>query len=117
VVGESHKPESRRSRRSTRINYDVLVELKGERLAYAGETSVVNLHGALIRTAARLELGMQVTIHVHRTGEAAPGRVVFASNENPPHYGVELDKPANIWELIDAPPDWREIPEDPRGPS
>ena len=46
-----------------------------------------------------------------------PGRIVFASYENPPDYGVELDKPANIWELIDAPPDWREIPEDPRGPS
>jgi hypothetical protein len=50
---------------------------------------VVNLHGALIRTAAPLQLGMPVTIHVHRTGKAAAGRVVFASYETPPHYGVE----------------------------
>lgn len=106
---ETQRPESRRSRRSTRINYDVLVELQGERFAYAGETSVVNLHGALIRTAAPLQLGMPVTIHVHRTGKAAAGRVVFASYETPPHYGVELEKPANIWGLVDAPPDWQEI--------
>lgn len=107
-MDESQTSESRRSRRSTRISYDVIVELKGERFAYAGETSVVNLHGALIRTTAPLELGTQVTIHVHRTGQAAPGRIVFASYEKPPHFGVELDKPANIWGLTDTPPDWQE---------
>lgn len=108
-MDESLRSESRRSRRSTRINYDVIVELKGERFAYAGETSVVNLHGALISTTAPLELGTQVTIHVHQTGKAAPGRIVFASYEKPPHYGVELDKPANIWGLTDTPPDWQEL--------
>jgi hypothetical protein len=109
-VEETARQESRRSRRSSRISYDVLVELQAERFAYAGETVVVNLHGALIRTSAPLELGIPVTLHVHITGKAAPGRVVFASYENaPPHFGVELDKPANIWGLSDAPPDWQEI--------
>ena len=108
-VEETQRPEARRSRRSTRISYDVLVELQGERFAYAGETSVVNLHGALIRTAAPLELGTQITIHVQQTGKAAPGRVVFASYELPVHYGVELEKPANIWGLTDTPSDWQEI--------
>lgn len=99
-VEDTHRQESRRSRRSSRISYDVLVELQAERFAYAGQTVVVNLHGALIRTSAPLELGTLITLHVHSTGKAAPGRIVFASYENtPPHFGVELDKPANIWGL------------------
>ncbi len=101
--------ESRRSRRSSRITCDILVELQGERFAYAGETVVINLHGALIRTSVELQLGTQVTIHVHSTRKSAAGRIVSISYENPSHYGVELDKPANIWGLIDAPPDWGEI--------
>lgn len=101
--------ESEKGRRSTRIDYDVLVELKGEQFAYAGETSIVNLHGALIKTAALLELGTQVTIHVHQTGKAASGRVVFASYDNPPHYGVELEEAANIWGLMETPADWQEV--------
>jgi len=85
----------------------VLVELKGEKLAYAGETVVVNLHGALIRTSATLDLGSPIIIHVQQTGIAAPARVVFASYDRPPHYGVELEKPYNIWGLADASPDWQ----------
>lgn len=105
---EEREQESRRSRRSSRITYDVLVELKDERFAWAGETVVVNVHGALIKTSAVLELGNRVTIHVHSTGKAASGRVVFASYEHSPHFGVELDKPANIWGLRDAPADWQQ---------
>ena len=101
--------ELRRSRRSSRVNCDILVELQDERLAYAGETVVVNLHGALIKTSAPLELGNLVTIHVHRTGKAASGRVVFASYETSRHYGVELDKPTNIWGLTEAPADWQDV--------
>src|SRR5690348_9002568 len=40
-------------RRSTRVAADVaadiLIDLQGERFAYAGETVTVNLHGALVR--------------------------------------------------------------------
>jgi hypothetical protein len=43
-------------RRSTRVAADVaadiLIDLQGERFAYAGETVTVNLHGALVRIAA-----------------------------------------------------------------
>ena len=108
-MNETHRPEPehRRSRRSSRVKYDVLVELQGEQFAYAGETLVVNLHGALIRTSAPLELGNIVTIHVQQTGKVAPGRVVFASYENSPHYGVELNKPANIWGMTDISADWK----------
>lgn len=62
----------------------------------------------------RLELGNLVTIHVQQTGGVAHGRIVFASYKESPHYGVELDKPANIWGLTDA--DGNELaPETARG--
>ena len=48
------------TRRSTRIETDVLIEVQGEGFAYAGETVRVNLHGALIRTSAPLEIGTPV---------------------------------------------------------
>jgi hypothetical protein len=104
---QSHSPDLRRSRRTSRVKYDVLVELQGEHFAYAGETLVVNMHGALIRTSARLELGSEVVVHVQQTGKAAPGRVVFAGYDQVAHYGVELHKPENIWGLTDSPPDWQ----------
>ena len=63
---------------------------------------------ALIRTSAVLDQGYRVIIHVHRTGKAAPGKIVFASYDNAPHYGVELETPANIWGLTDVPADWQE---------
>lgn len=99
--------EAGRNRRTSRVKYDVLVELKDERFAYAGETVVVNLHGALIRSSAALDLGSPVIIHVQQTGKAAPAKVVFASYDRPPHYGVELESPDNIWGITDAPPDWQ----------
>jgi len=106
-MDSARQPESRRSRRTSRVKYDVLVELEGEKFAYAGETIVVNLHGALIRSSAALDLGSPVIIHVQQTGKAAQAKVVFASYDRPPHYGVELEKPDNIWGLTDAPPDWQ----------
>lgn len=94
-------------RRSARIAAAVLIEVQGDGFAHAGEAVKVNLHGALIRTAASLELGSPITIHVPRTGKSAHGRIVFASYENSPHYGIELDRPDNIWGLRDVPEDWK----------
>ena len=109
---ESAVQEDRRSRRSSRVNFDVLLELHDERFAFAGQTVVVNLHGALIRTSAALNLGTVVTIHVHQTGKAARARVVFSSYEESPHYGIELEVPENIWGLVDAPEDWETFSSD-----
>src|SRR5690349_879258 len=44
-------------RRSTRVAADVLIEVQGEKFVWAGETVIVNLHGALVRVAAPLKLG------------------------------------------------------------
>jgi hypothetical protein len=92
-------------RRSSRVATDILIEVQGEGFAYAGETITVNLHGALIRTSALLEIGMPVAVYVHRTGKSARAHVVFVGEANC-RYGIELDHPDNIWGLPGAPPDW-----------
>ena len=89
-----------------RVQTDVLIEVKGEDFAYAGETVTVNLHGALIRTSAALEVGLPVKIHVHTTGKSAQGRIVIAGSNADSRYGVELDEPDNIWGVSAIPDDW-----------
>jgi len=93
------------TRRSTRISIDVLVEVQGDGFAYAGETITVNLHGALVKIAAPLNVGDRVTLYVHRTGKSAPGRVVFA-DAGSSQFGVELANPKNIWGVANPPSDW-----------
>jgi hypothetical protein len=93
-------------RRSTRVLSDVVIEVKGEKFAYAGEALTVNLHGALIKTAARLDWGTALMIYVHRTGKSARARVVFVSKEDSSQYGVELEDAENIWG-VEPPSDWQ----------
>lgn len=107
--GAAVRFESRRSRRSSRVQFDVLVELRDEKFAFAGETLAVSLHGALIRVAAAFRVGAGVRIHVLQTDKVALGRVVFAGFKDAPHYGIELDAPENIWGLEDIPDDWRDL--------
>jgi len=109
TMGNSSKDAS--SRRSTRIATDVLVEVKGEDFAYAGETITVNLHGALVRIAAPLKVGDPLVVHVHRTGMAAPARIVFIDDE-PSQFGIELETPCNIWGISIPPSDW--FPSEPK---
>jgi hypothetical protein len=78
-------------------------------LSYEGETLVVNLHGALVKTSGALELNAAVAIHVQLTGKSADGRVVFASRQRPLEFGIALDKPQNIWGISLPPADWREL--------
>jgi PilZ domain len=95
-----------KTRRSTRVETDVLIEVRGDRFAYAGEAVTVSPHGALIRTSALLELGSLVTVHVHRTGKSASAHVVSAMREPASCYGIELDSPLNIWGMASTPEDW-----------
>src|SRR5437660_864967 len=96
-------------RRSSRVTTEVLIEVRGEKFAYAGETVIVNRHGALIKTPVKLELGTMLMVHVFRTGQCAEARVVFHSRDDESHYGIELDHAENIWG-VDAPPeDWNEL--------
>jgi hypothetical protein len=95
-----------KARRSTRIETDVLIEVQGNGFAYAGETVRVSLHGALIRTSASLEVGTPVTVYVHRTGRSAQALIVSVVHDSTSRYGIELDRPGNIWGVSAAPSDW-----------
>src|SRR5438477_4736592 len=95
-------------RRSTRVPIRVRIDVQATGLSCEGETSVVNLHGALVRSTGPLELGARITVHVPLTGKSAGARVVFASRERPLEYGIGLDRPQNIWGISLPPADWRE---------
>ena len=103
----------RESRRSTRVplKVEIAVESGGESLRCAGETVVVNLHGALLSTTIGLSVGMRISIHVYLTDKRAKARVVYADPENPLRCGVELDQPRNIWGVPLTPDDWDETAE------
>jgi PilZ domain len=100
--------KSSAQRRSTRIPTNVHVEVQSAGSAYAGETITVNAHGALVRLAAPLKLGDRITLHVERTGKSAPASVVFA---NLSQFGIELQKPENIWGIAAPPTDWDALSE------
>jgi hypothetical protein len=94
------------ARRSTRIATDVLVEIQGESFVYAGQTLMVNAHGALVKIAAPLKAGDQVVIYVHNSGKSGRARVVFVDGKSS-EFGVELEQPENIWGVTLPPEDWQ----------
>jgi hypothetical protein len=100
-------------RRSTRVPTgvaaDVLIEIRGERHAYAGEAVTVSLHGALIKITAPFKLGDHITLYVHRTRRSIGARVVFADFAAS-LFGVELDGPENVWGMASTPADWTASP-------
>lgn len=98
----------RELRRSTRVPIRVRIEVQGTGVSCEGETVVVNLHGALVKTSSPLKLGDRITVHVELTGKSADARVVFASREHSSEFGIALDQPQNIWGISLPPPDWRE---------
>ncbi len=103
-------PIFQENRRSTRVplKIDIKVESGGKNLTCEGETIVVNLHGALIATAAALTVGMKISVHVFLTDKHAAARVVYISQEDPLRCGIELEKPQNIWGVFLPPDDWDE---------
>jgi hypothetical protein len=103
------------SRRSTRVRLKVVIEAQGiaEPLTCAGETIVVNRHGALISTAVALRVGMKIEIRVILTDKRAPADVVYVDPEQPRLCGIGLEKPQNIWGLSLPPDDWPEDDSEP----
>jgi hypothetical protein len=102
--------DARESRRSTRVRLKVVIEAQGvsEPLTCEGETSVVNLHGALILTAVALRVGMKISIRIPFTGKRAAAEVVYVDPAQPRHCGIKLERPENIWGLAQPPDDWHE---------
>jgi hypothetical protein len=96
----------RTPRRSTRVPIQVQIEVHAKKIIFAGETVIVNLHGALIRTQEHLERGTNITLHVPLTGKSAAAQVVFVDPEDVHSVGVELSRPQNIWGISLPPDDW-----------
>ncbi len=98
----------RESRRSTRVPLKVEIKTEGitKPLTCDGETTVVNLHGALISTALALTAGMKVEIQVYLTGKRAQAKVVYIDPDRPLRCGIALVKPENIWGVVLTPDDW-----------
>jgi hypothetical protein len=61
----------RNVRRSTRVPIQVRIEAQASGRTLSGETVVVNLDGALLKTSELLEIGDQITLHVSLTGKSA----------------------------------------------
>ena len=98
------------SRRSTRVPLKVVIAVEDgvNNLTCEGVTVVVNLHGALIATTLELSVGMKISIHVYLTDKRAKARVVSVDPDNPLSFGVELEKPQNIWGVPLPPDNWDE---------
>ena len=80
---------------------ELLIEIRGERFAYAGEAIGWTARQALIRTSAPLSLGSEITIHVPRTGRSTPGRIVSETRELS-HFGVEFAAPGSFWDAVET---------------
>jgi hypothetical protein len=88
----------------------IVIEVLGvsEPLTCEGETTVVNLHGALTVTAIALRVGMKLSVHVRITDRVAAGEVVYVDPDQPRHCGIKLAKPENIWGISLPPGDWHD---------
>jgi hypothetical protein len=98
-------------RRSTRVSLEVSIDVEEEtsNQTVTGITQVVNLHGALIRTARPLRQHAQVIVSVYLTGKKSRAKVVHVTEDNPLKAGIELEAPQNIWGVSLVPHDWDDI--------
>ena len=105
-------------RRSTRIDYQTPVILSGRDATgqpFREETTtlIVNFHGAKVRTAHPVLVGMLVAVESVRTGQASKAVCVCTytpTTEQPyPAIAVQLVQPGNIWGVENPPPDWETV--------
>jgi hypothetical protein len=98
-------------RRSTRVSLEVSIDVEEEssRQTVTGITQVVNLHGALIRTARPLKRHSKVTVSVFLTGKKSRAKVIHVTEDNPLKAGIELEAPQNIWGVSLIPDDWDDL--------
>jgi hypothetical protein len=103
-----YKPSFQENRRSTRVQLSLTIRVEAESLSCEGETVVVNLHGAFIRTAVPLKADDRITVQAYLTGKRASARVVYVSPTDPLLCGIELAEPINIWGVSLLPEHWQE---------
>lgn len=107
----AYEKERRSSRVFTRVR--VLVEGKnslGRKFREAGQTIVINAHGALLHLNQELVDGAMVVLSNPVTEEEQECRIVFLGefHDNGQRVGVEFLTPApHFWGVEFSRPDWR----------
>jgi hypothetical protein len=118
-----HSLSGLEGRRSTRIDRTVPLVVLGQTktgLSFQEKTSTVsfNLHGCRYPSRHEYPVGAAVGLRVLQPdGETiSPVIRAFVKSVHPPasprelfQVGVELESPANIWNLSPAPPDWNRL--------
>jgi hypothetical protein len=118
-----HSLRGLEGRRSTRIDRTVPLVVLGQTktgLSFQEKTSTVsfNLHGCRYPSRHEFPVGTSVGLRVLQPdGETiSPVIRAFVKSVHPPasprelfQVGVELESPANIWNLSPAPPDWNRL--------
>jgi len=118
-----HSLSGLEGRRSTRIDRNVPLVVLGQTrtgLSFQEKTSTVsfNLHGCRYPSRHEYPIGSPVGLRVLQPdGESiSPVIRAFVKSVHPPasprelfQVGVELESPANIWNLSSPPPDWSRL--------
>ena len=118
-----HSLSGLEGRRSTRIDRTVPLVVLGQTktgLSFQEKTSTVsfNLHGCRYPSRHEYPIGASVGLRVLQPdGETiSPVIRAFVKSVHPPasprelfQVGVELESPANIWNLSSPPPDWNRL--------
>ncbi|MGH7534229.1 MAG: PilZ domain-containing protein [Gemmatimonadales bacterium] len=106
-----------KQRRSTRVlvNIPIIVSgvnSRGQTVTAAGETEIVNKHGAKIRVLEWLEKGMRLQVTLPTRKLTRPASVVWVDErdrtEAEVEFGVELESAENFWGIYFPPDDWEE---------
>ncbi len=104
-------------RRSLRLTFAIPVTLtgkdgSGQAFKENTRTTVINKHGAGLRTSHKLALGAEVLLENRALSRAAKASVVWLGKKIPGNeqieIGVELANPENIWGIEFPPDDWEE---------
>ena len=78
----------------------------------AGETEIVNKHGAKVRVLEWLEKGMRLQVTLPSRKLTRPASVVWVDErdrtEAEVEFGVELESAENFWGIYFPPDDWEE---------
>lgn len=103
-------PERRRTQR-VRIAMSVLVRAKSGNKAFEEETQTisVNAHGCVMRLAARVERGQEISLVNSKTAEELPCTVIFIGQQDrgKTEIGVEFAEPSPLfWRIAFPPVDW-----------
>jgi hypothetical protein len=103
-------PERRRTQR-VRIAMNVLVRAKSGNKPFEEETQTisVNAHGCVMRLAARVERGQEISLVNSKTAEELPCTVIFIGQQDrgKTDIGVEFAEPSPLfWRIAFPPVDW-----------